>query len=98
MTSKTNILAVALTGLLLATGAQAQNFTPKGDDPESKEQPMQGEDKPAMGDMEGMEGMEGMMPMMKMMTQMTQMMEACTELMQTMNDQMNAADPEADKG
>ena len=89
MTSKTNILAVALTGLLLTTGAQAQNFTPKGDDPESKEQPMQGEDKPAMGDMEGM---EGMMPMM------TQMMEACTELMQTMNDQMNAADPEADKG
>ncbi len=87
MTYKTNILAAALTSAFLATSTQAQDATPKANDmPMNKEQSMKHGDR------------EDMMPMMKMMAQMGPMMEACTEMMQSMNDHMKAAGSEVDKG
>ena len=90
MTYKTNFLAAALATAVLTTAAQAQDATPKaGDMPTNKEHSMKEG---------GMESMEGMMPMMKMMAQMGPMMEACTEMMASMNEDMKTAEPEVDKG
>ncbi|RKF15335.1 hypothetical protein D6850_10980 [Roseovarius spongiae] len=105
MTLMNNTAAAALAGLLLtATVVQAQDAAPEtGDMPMAEGHMQSGEmsgamDMEGMKNMEGMEGMEGMMPMMKMMAQMGPMMEACTEMMQTMNGHMNSAEPEADNG
>ncbi len=93
MTYKTKMIVAALTGALLtATIAQAQDATPQADDMQvSKDHSME-------DGMAGMHGKKGMMPMMKMMAQMGPMMEACTEMMQNMNDHMDQAGPEAQKG
>ena len=90
MTYKTNFLAAALTAALLTTAAQAQDATPMADD-----MPMNKEHSTKEG---GMASMEGMMPMMKMMAQMGPMMEACTEMMASMNEDMKTAETAVDKG
>ncbi|SFE52005.1 hypothetical protein SAMN04488523_10813 [Sulfitobacter brevis] len=90
MTYKTNLLAAALTAALLTTSAQAQDATSQADDmPMSKEHSMREG---------GMASMDGMMPMLRMMAQMGPMMEACTEMMASMNEDMKTAEPEVDKG
>lgn len=93
MTKKITAATLA-TLILAATAVQAQDTAPKTEAPMAEGQAQNGE----KAEVKGMEGMEGMMPMMKMMAQMGPMMEACTEMMQTMNGQMENAEPQADKG
>lgn len=93
MTKK--ITAAAFTTLVLAaTALQAQETAPEAEAPKTQDQMQTGE----MAGKMGMEGMEGMMPMRQMMAQMGPMMEACTEMMQTMNGHMKYAEPQADNG
>jgi hypothetical protein len=99
MTKK--ITAAAFTTLVLAaTALQAQDTAPETEAPMAQGHMQNGEmtGMMDMDSMEGMEGMESMMPMMKMMAQMGPMMEACTEMMQTMNGHMKNAEPQADNG
>lgn len=105
MTYTMKIAAAALTGLLsLSSIAQAQETKPEtGDMPMAEGHSMNGDmsdmkNMEGMKGMDGMKGMEGMMPMMKMMSEMGPMMEACTEMMQTMNDHMTSAHSEDQKG
>ncbi|SFP84315.1 hypothetical protein [Tranquillimonas alkanivorans] len=86
--------ATALALLLAAPVVHAQDTAQEtgGGQAEGGHMNMQG------GAMAGMEGMEGMMPMMKMMAQMGPMMEACTEMMQAMNAEMDAPEAEGDNG
>ena len=96
MTITKKIAAAALAGLLAtATAVHAQQAAPETGDMPKGESHMQSGEMAGTSDMDGMQGMGGMMPMMKMMAPM---MEACTEMMQTMNSHMNAADPEVDNG
>lgn len=96
MTKK--ITAAAFTTLVLAaTAVQAQETAPETEAPMAQGH-MQNGEMAGMMDMDSMEGMESMMPMMKMMAQMGPLMEACTEMMQTMNGHMKNAEPQADNG
>ena len=93
MTYTVKLTTAALTGLMfVATIAQAQEAKPEtGDMPMADGQHMK-------GDMADMKGMEGMMPMMKMMAEMGPMMEACNEMMQSMNEHMKTPHAEDQKG
>lgn len=84
--------ATALALLLAAPVVYARDATPETGDGQSEGGHMQG------GAMAGMEGMEGMMPMMMKMAQMGPMMEACTEMMEAMNAQMDAPETGNDNG
>lgn len=79
--------ATALALLLAAPVVHAQDAAPETADGQPEGEHMQGG---AMAGMTGMGGMEGMMPMMKMLKMMAPMMEACTEMMETTNAQMDA--------
>lgn len=86
-----NITAAAFTALVLAaTALQAQETASETEAPMAQGHMQNGE----MAGMMDMDGMEGMMPM----AQMGPMMEACTEMMQTMNGHMKNAEPQADNG
>lgn len=75
---------------LLATGVVAQDNTGLSG------QMMDGESGMAGNIMNA--DMDGMMPMMKMMQKMGPMMEACTEMMEAMNNSENGAATSTDKG
>ena len=96
MTYKVKLTTAALTGFMFAASiAQAQEAKPEtGDMPMTGTQHMKGD----MANMKEMDGMEGMMPMMKMMGEMEPMMEACQEMMQSMNEHMEAPHTEDQKG
>lgn len=93
MTYTVKLTTAALTGFMFAASiAQAQEAKPEtGDMPMADSQHMK-------GDMADMKGMEGMMPMMKMMGEMGPMMEACQEMMQSMNEHMETHHTDDQKG
>ncbi|WP_301546288.1 hypothetical protein [Paracoccus saliphilus] len=77
-------LSIALAAITAASFSHAQEMKP--------DDMMQGHG--MMGD----EGMSGMMGMMQMMDRMGPMMEACTEMMQAMNDKADAEKPTQQDG
>ena len=78
---------------LLATSVFAQDNTGLSG------QMMDGESGMAGNMMNGdMSGMDGMMPMMRMMQKMGPMMEACTEMMEAMNNSEGETTPSTNKG
>lgn len=99
MTYKVKLTTAALTGFMFAASiAQAQEAKPEtGDMPMADTQHMKG-DMANMKEIDGMKGMEGMMPMMKMMGEMEPMMEACQEMMQSMNEHMETHHTDDQKG
>ena len=88
-----NLSIAAAVATLLATAVVAQeNSGASG-------QMMDGENGMSGNMMQGdMSGMDGMMPMMRMMQKMGPMMEACTEMMEAMNNSEDETTPSTDKG